>query len=549
MKKIEKIKIKNIQSWGIFVLILLNIIVFVFFLSNTLYFRLDLTEGKKYSISKPTVELLRKLDNTMIIEYYYNDNCKAHPLMSQTVLYVKDMLQEYENSSKGLLTFISKELSYEKKEDLAEIAELEKKGIQAFALSERQEGASKTSLGFSGIIIKYKENEKIMQPVYQDAGFEYNLDTEVKKLVDKEGTGLGIIFAASNKTLENDYKNIKQQIESEYKTANVINSGENIPNEVSTILIIGGNNLTDYDLFQIDQFLMNGGKAFVALNGLNVIINPQYGIFGMPNESKLFDMLNYYGFKINKDMVGDNDSYTSLPQRQGFFVQEFRYPIWPKIKSQNINKKHLSVAGLTSLNLFWPSSIDIDEKIKDKAEILFHTTQNSWAVTQGFKLDVDTYKYPIQQGEKQFNIACAFKGSLESYFKDKEIPGNEKENESISGNKLDSGDTQLIVVSNELFLWDNFLGEEERLFLINGLDWLSKDHSLIQIRNKGKFSKPLDKAKNDTQYNRRKFAIIILTTGIVPILFIIFAIVLNFLRHLKNKKIKLLFSKTKQRVK
>ncbi|MCK4798568.1 MAG: hypothetical protein KAT05_14400, partial [Spirochaetes bacterium] len=142
-----------------------------------------------------------------------------------------------------------------------------------------------------------------------------------------------------------------------------------------------------------------------------------------------------------------------------------------------------------------------------------------------------------------------FKGSLESYFKDKEIPGNEKENESISGNKLDSGDTQLIVVSNELFLWDNFLGEEERLFLINGLDWLSKDHSLIQIRNKGKFSKPLDKAKNDTQYNRRKFAIIILTTGIVPILFIIFAIVLNFLRHLKNKKIKLLFSKTKQRVK
>lgn len=535
MMKYSEVSIKNIQSWIIFSLIIVNLIAFIF-LSNMVYLRLDLTHGQKYSISKPTIELLRKLDknNTLIIEYYYNDKCNEHPVMAQVVQYIQDMLKEYENSARGLVNYTSSQLSYEKQKDMAKIDELEKMGIQSFPLSERQKAESKTSLGFSGIVLKYKDKQSVMPQVYQDVSFEYNLDSEIRKLVEENANTLGIIIAASSKTYENDYKYIKQYTEEQYKSVVQIQSGESIPNQVSTLLIIGGNTLTDYDILQIDQFLMNGGKAFIALNGVNVIINPQYGIFGMPNDTKLFNLLQSYGITVNKNLVGDNDSYNGL--QQGFSV--YRYPIWPKIKSQNVNKKHPCVDELNGFNLFWPSSIDIADKIKNNTTLLFSTTKAAWAMNKDFKLDINTYKYPIQQSEKVYNIAYAFTGNLDSYFKDKPIPKNEKGSSMLTGNIIPSGSTQLVVIGNETVFENKFLGEEEMMFLLNSLDWLSTDNSLIQIRNKGKFSMPLDKALNDDDKNFKQSLIIVITTYIIPLLFIALAVVINVYRYKKNQKIK-----------
>lgn len=543
MSKIDSLKIKNFQSWVITILIIANIIAAVF-LSNRLYFRFDLTEGQKYSISKPTIDMLKKLDNTMIIEYYYNDKCKEHAQMAQIVQYIEDMLKEYENYSKGYVNVIVTQLSYEKNPDV--IADLEKQGIQPFSLSERQEGESKTLLGFSGIFIKYKDQQKVLPAVYQDAGFEYTLDTEIKKLVDEKGSQIGVMVTDPNKKFNEHYKYISQITKKEYQNVRLLNKGDNIPNEIATLLIIGGIDLSEYDVFQIDQFLMNGGKAFIALNGVNVIMNPQFGIMGMPNDSKLFDLLDSYGITVNKDLVGDNDSYSPLPQRQGFFVQEYRYPIWPKIKSQNFTKDHPVVDELTGLNLFWPSSININDDIKENVTSLFHTTENSWLSQGNFKLDIDTYKYPLQQGQGSFDIAYSFKGKLQSFFIDKDIPNNEKGSDVFTGNKIDSGETQLVVVGNEHFLESNFMGENEILFLLNSLDWLSKDQTLIAIRNKGKFSRPLDKAKHKQQYSFFKSLIIIFTTYVIPLIFILIAIGLSILRHIKNEELKSFYSNKKQ---
>ncbi|HPO50784.1 MAG TPA: Gldg family protein, partial [Spirochaetota bacterium] len=91
MKKIQQIDIKKIYSWAIFTLAVLNIIVFIF-IANKIYFRLDLTEGQKYSISKPSVEILKDLQDQLIIEYYYNDKSKEVSEMALVIQYVVDML-------------------------------------------------------------------------------------------------------------------------------------------------------------------------------------------------------------------------------------------------------------------------------------------------------------------------------------------------------------------------------------------------------------------------------------------------------------------------
>ena len=57
----ELVTKKNIQSWIIFALVIINIVVFMF-ISNFAYLRFDLTEDKTFSISKPTIDLVKGLD-------------------------------------------------------------------------------------------------------------------------------------------------------------------------------------------------------------------------------------------------------------------------------------------------------------------------------------------------------------------------------------------------------------------------------------------------------------------------------------------------------
>ena len=542
MKKNIEFNIKKLYSWGVFLLAVLNVIAFIF-ITNKIYFRLDLTEGQKYSISKPSVDVLKSLDDQLVIEYYYNDKSKELSEMASVIQYVIDMLKEYESASKGRATVIIKELNFEK--NAGDIADLESQGLQTFALSESGKSESKSLLGLSGIIIKYKGQQRSIPTVYSDVGFEFRLDVEIKKVAGtgSEG-GIGILMASKGKSLENDFKYIDQVISREYNDVRVLTIGEGIPNDIGTLVIIGGDDLTDFDLFAIDQFFMNGGKAFVASNGIDVNIS-QYGIYATPKDNKLLALLGYYGIRVNRDLVGDNDSYNPLPQRNGIFVQQNRYPIWPKIKANNFNSKNPIVSDLESLNLFWPSSITIEDRAKGSGEWLFKTTKSSWAQQGDFKLDIETYKYPVQEGSKEYEIAYLFDGEVSSYFKDQPVPKKlSNPQETYTGNRYDSGRAKIIIVGNEFFLESNFSGNDELLFLMNSIDSLSKDTSLIQIRNKGKFSKPLYKAKNQFQQDAYKNIVIAFTTYFVPLLIIILAIGLNFRRKLLNKKVKETFIKS-----
>ena len=220
-----------------------------------------------------------------------------------------------------------------------------------------------------------------------------------------------------------------------------------------------------------------------------------------------------------------------------------RYPLWIKVKSSNFNKKNAVVSEIERLNLLWASSVSIKDYAKEKAEYLFKTSEKSWVQKSNFKLDLDSYKYPVQDGAEQFNLAASYDGEITSFFMGKDIPKNENGSDQFSENKVDSGRTKFIVVGNEQFIQDNFSGNDEFIFLMNAIDWLSKEGSLIEIRNKGKFSRPLDKTKEIGLYNFFKSFIIGFSSYFIPLLIIVIGVVLFILRKIRNKKIQEYYSK------
>ena len=63
--------------------------------------RLDLTEQKEYSLSRTTLDLLNNLQEPLLIRGYFSE--KTHPKLAPLVPSIRDMLEEYEIASGGMV--------------------------------------------------------------------------------------------------------------------------------------------------------------------------------------------------------------------------------------------------------------------------------------------------------------------------------------------------------------------------------------------------------------------------------------------------------------
>ena len=88
------------QLWRTGTLLLLaNLVLANIWLYRIDWLRLDLTEGKLYSISEPTHKFLDQLQEPLLIRGYFS--AKTHPLLAPLVPQLRDLMREYEIAGQG----------------------------------------------------------------------------------------------------------------------------------------------------------------------------------------------------------------------------------------------------------------------------------------------------------------------------------------------------------------------------------------------------------------------------------------------------------------
>jgi ABC-type uncharacterized transport system involved in gliding motility auxiliary subunit len=88
-------------SSAVFVLLILAILLVINLISVYLFTRLDLTEGKVFSLSKTSKDIARNLDDKVIVKMYFSEDLP--PPYNTNARYLKDKLEEYRAYSKGNL--------------------------------------------------------------------------------------------------------------------------------------------------------------------------------------------------------------------------------------------------------------------------------------------------------------------------------------------------------------------------------------------------------------------------------------------------------------
>ena len=512
-------RIRYGANTAVFIVLIFGILVLVNFLSSRRFLRLDLTEDKRYTVSKATKDVIRNLDDIVTITTYFSSEPAR---VAQIHRDVRDVLDEYKAFSKRL------QIDYVDPVDLddGEKQELRFKGIQEVQINVPGKDKLEIANVFMAISVGYSGKEEVLPIVQSTANLEYELTSNIVKVTTKEAKTVGFLTGHEEYDI-NAQAQGNQQLrqlldkngQGQYNLTTVdLQAGEPVDESVTTLVVAGPKQvLTEREKYEIDQFVMRGGRALFLIDPITMQTRT---LQGTPLATGLNDLLEHYGVKLGNNLVGDRRYHDTVQLQQGrtTFIQSYIYFV--KVIKPNFSKEHAITSQLEELTLPWTSSVETNYLQKEgvTATPLATTSEFGQSFQGAYNLMPGT---PIPQTNLQvYSVAAALEGKFQSFYADKEIPsvenpetadaenGDETEAADDRTTITESAETQIVVVGTAQFLPQ--LNRNSADFFLNCVDWLTLGDALIGIRSHTITDRPLaetsELAKNAIKY--------ICTTGI-----------------------------------
>lgn len=304
-----------------------------------------------------------------------------------------------------------------------------------------------------------------------------------------------------------------------------------VPEEADILLLLSPENLSEKQLFSVDQFLMRGGTVVLATSHYDIQMARELSLVEL--NSGLNKWLNFHGINLKKEIVMDeqNSPFPVPARRQvgGFTIQETRmldYPFFPDIRPNRMNLDTGMLTGIPQLTVTWASPIEIDQvKNKNRKTInLFESSENSWTTTDlGLQPDFSQFPrlgFPTGKDRQPYVLGVSVEGQFFSFFKGKTSPllsedkaepqpkppgqqeQQEKKEQVISRTIEKSPESsRIICLSSNTFLADAIISLrsgvqqsgylEPAQMMANIVDYSLEDKGLLQIRGRNHFSRPL----------------------------------------------------------
>lgn len=500
--------------------------------SGIFYFRADITENHVYTISKVSRNLFKDIPEEVTITYYLSDRLKSLAPQTQEV---QDLLYEYAAHSHGKI-----KVSVVDPVKSGAERQMSSLGIVPQQVQVIEHDQQSVAQVYSGIVLSYLDRTKALPVVFDTTTLEYELTSSIKHLVANTNPVLGILLGDSGQSLDQDYQLLSNGL-SRYYDVRSIKPGETIPGDVSVLFVIGAKDLDTFDLFPVDQYIMNGGKALFAVSGVNVDLkrNLQATASG---DTPLLSMLKEYGATVQQELVLDtHDRRIPLRQPQGnIMVQTLEaYPMWVAVQSQNVNQTNPITARFSGLDLLWPSPIEISKRDGLTAEPLVSSSSDSWLMKSPFYTNpsqIPMLRKDAQTTGGPYVLGAALSGTFTSYFKGKQIPTRQGVKRDWSKVVPSVKDARMIVIGNSDFASNLLQYSNSRYnitFLENAAEWLASEDALLSIKTRAERDLQLDRIQDPSAKQAVVLFAELLNIYLIPIGVIIFGIVRSYRRREK----------------
>ena len=459
--------------------------------------RLDLTDGRLFTLSQGSRDLLGGLDDIVNLTFFVSDDLPQE--IQIIVRDVRDLVADLENASGGMLA--TREVNPDDGDDAAE--EASSLGIMPINFNVIGDDEFQVKQGYFGLALTYADELEAIPVIRRADDLEFRLVSAIARMTTEERPSLAFLtgFGASE---PHELQRLQESVAARFDVTSInmeTDSAATLDADSIDVLVVAGPEQVPPEVAdRIDAYLDAGGAALLLLER-HTFYDPNAPVL-MPVTTGLEDLLAARGVKSTGEIVFDVASFERLSLQRGIFTVMQPYPFWPVATR---GEDHATTNDLENIGLAWASPFTWDED-DPSVTPLWTTTESGGTRPAGSPIAPDTEFAPGEGDLGVHAIAVAVDPTAAAGDEDGagERPG---------GRVVAVGDTD--------FLQANWVRRytQSLVFVANAVDWLAQDETLIGIRSKDR-TPPTLVFESDAGKGALKWTSLI---G-VPVLFILFGI-------------------------
>jgi ABC-type uncharacterized transport system involved in gliding motility auxiliary subunit len=506
---------KKLQNFSLQIALFLVAIAAATVIVSKLYFRLDITEDRIYTLSKGSLAITEKLKQPVTIKFYFSGSLKNVPPVIKTYgNRVEEVLREYAGASQGKITVEV----IDPKPDSDEEQWALNYGVTANPMP------GGDSL-FMGIVMIAGDKEGGIP--YLDPRKEEFLEYDISEALVQLGAGakqkLGILSsfpmnpeaAPQGMGPQGEKWAIVEGLSNLFEVTTIQPNVTEIPAGIGTLLIVHPKGLADGTLYAIDQFVMHGGRALIAVDPFSRIdaafsrqMNPMMG--GMPQfSSTLAKLFDAWGIEFNpSEVVGDKLAATQINTGE----EELAYPYFLSLSDDNLSKNSKVTSQLKQILIAEGGALALKAGSAHKLDGILTTSEQSGmqnAMMASFQPPAE-FAAQFKSDSKKRVLAGLLTGKFKSAF-----AGGAPADVTATRPHLaeSSGENMIFIIGDVDFLHDSNAVDKMRFgqhvimrprndnlnLVMNAVEFLSGNQDLISIRTSGRITRPFKKLQEIQQ--------------------------------------------------
>lgn len=522
--------------------LLIGIIVIANVLLSGFFFRMDLTEEKRFSLSTPTKHLLEEQKDILFVRVYLGGDLT--PNLKRLQQSTTEMLDQFKNYAGDNLQYdVFDPFSIPNEENQTEfIKQLEEKGILSVQFFESATDEASVKYVFPFASISYKDVEiafplidrgTMPLPLNPDSDpsvsislLEYNFTKAIRQITDDNKPYVAFISGHGelNRFELNDIAGSLNELYNVTQIDLEDDSTFEIPRECKALVI--AKPLISFSMegkYIIDQFIMQGGNVMWLVDPVIADFDSLYtgkGQFmAIDRELNITDMLLQYGARINSNIVQDKQcSHINVPVSNG---ENFVMRPWPYNPIlNNFNPNHPISKNVDAIEGKFVSTVDTISVPGIKKTILVSTSGLSRYITAPARVNFNIVDNKFAPTDAQYNkpntpVAVLLEGQFPSAFKSLKPTANRLHQlgfgyQNTPYMEKGVGSKQIMIGDGDLI--KNYVDENgkpdmlginyiERYiygnkdFAMNCIEYLCDQDGLIETRAKEVKLRPLDDQK------------------------------------------------------
>jgi ABC-2 type transport system permease protein len=508
-------------------------VVSVCFLAGQLFFRLDLTAEKRYSITNVSKNLVKSLDKPINITLYLDGELPAGFRKLQKS--IKEKIADYNAYSSKLinLTIVDPYAISDVKSRNKLFDELIAKGIQPTDIRQNTEQGTNTKYIFPGALIEYGEKQMSVNLLKNNQALhaEVNLNNSIESLEYEFSAAFSELMTTEKQTVAflngqdelNEYatSDFRETLSEKYTVSKIL-AQQLLANgkQIKTLIVANPiKAFTENDKFCIDQYLMKGGRILWLVDpvsgSLDSLSNGNMTL-AFPQNLNLDDQFFKYGFRLNANLIQDAEclmiAVNTAPLGQPAKFEPAPWYFSPLlIPSEN----HVISRNMNRVKSDFVSSIDtVGKQEHMRKSVILTTSPYSLVTNTPMEISLAITNNPPDRRlfrQPSQPVGILLEGTFPSVFKNRMVGSFGLQSSEV---KTESQPTRMIVISDGNMMANKYrisggrpefmpLGYDQyskqtfgnKAFLLNAVNYLCDDQGLMELRSRVFKIRLLDKVR------------------------------------------------------